>query len=273
MNEAAQNQAVDNGRLRTPKAAQRARTVSGERIEAILSATGGKNILNLGCVNHALPSTDAERVRWLHNELCERFPSANVLGLDIDEENVARMRELGMNVATGDAERLSFHSEFDTIILGEILEHLGNPGACLEGCRQALKPGGRIVISTPNTFSAMLMLMYLKNFDHAFNAEHVVWFCPQTLRALVERCGLRIESFDFVDDLAPDVVTDLPYRVFSYLWLGVRWLLPRRYRNTMVTVCVPSEGKGIVRCTARDSVSSTICGSSPQSHVPDARAG
>jgi hypothetical protein len=98
----------------------------------------------------------------------------------------------------------------------------------------------------------MHVLMYLKNFDHAFNTEHVAWFCPQTLRAMVGRCGLRIESFQFVDDLAPDVVSDLPYRLFAYAWLSVRWIFPRRYRNTMVAVCVPSMGQDVVTAVATD---------------------
>jgi len=68
----------------------------------------------------------------------------------------------------------------------------------------------------------------------------------------VERCGLRIESFKFVDDLAPDVVSDLPYRVFANAWLGIRWIFPRRYRNTMVAVCVPSKRMDVVTAPTRD---------------------
>jgi len=82
--------------------------------------------------------------------------------------------------------------------------------------------------------------MYLKNFNSAFNTEHVLWFCPQTLYSLAERCGLRIVYFDFVDDLAPEITPSSTYRLFAYLWIGVRWLLPRRYRNTMFAVCESS---------------------------------
>jgi len=224
--------------------------VNSERIEAILEAVSGTDILNLGCVNHSIALTEGEKERWLQLQLSERFPKANVLGVDIDQENVARMRAQGMNVEVGDAQQLNYHEKFDTIILGEIVEHLANPGACLEGCRRALKPGGRIILSTPNIFCVMHMLMYLKNSDHAFNTEHVAWFCPQTLRTMVERCGLRIESFQFVDDLAPDVVFDLPYRLFAYAWLGIRWIFPRRYRNTMVAVCVPSRRQDVATAAA-----------------------
>jgi hypothetical protein len=51
--------------------------------------------------------------------------------------------------------------------------------------------------------------------------------------------------------LAPDGVSDLPYRIFAYAWLGVRWIFPQRYRNTMVAVCAPSERRDVVTAAAR----------------------
>jgi SAM-dependent methyltransferase len=118
-----------------------------------------------------------------------------------------------------------------------LIEHLHNPGQFLEGSARALKPGGRLVLSTPNVFSVMLNLMYWKNYDHAFNPEHALWLCPQTLRELLRRCGFRITKLEFVDDLEPALVASRVYRAFTYGWSGVRLLLPKRYRNTMVAVC------------------------------------
>ena len=211
--------------------------MKSERIKAIISALKPPNILNVGCVNHKLPTSPKEEAYWLHHQLLIHFPNAHLLGLDIDESNVLQMREKGYDVEVGDAHRLQYDSQFDTIILGELIEHLQNPGACIAGCLRALKPDGRIIITTPNAFSIMLGLMYLKDFDQAFNREHVMWFCPQTLRTLLERCGLRITKFEFVDELEPDVTPVALYRIFSYSWRAIRWLLPRRYRNTMVAVC------------------------------------
>src|SRR5258705_13839210 len=105
--------------------------MKSDRIEAIFAEVRGNDILNLGCVNHSIALTESEKERWLQLKLSERFPRANVLGLDIDQENVARMRGQGMNVEVGDAQRLTYHASFDTIVLGEIIEHLENPGACL----------------------------------------------------------------------------------------------------------------------------------------------
>jgi SAM-dependent methyltransferase len=213
--------------------------MKSERLDAIIAAVRGCDILNLGCVGHKVPTTRAEKDHWLHYQLCVCLPNANVVGIDVDEPNVLRMRELGFNAEVGDAHNLRYEACFDTIVLGELIEHLQSPGECLAGCKRALKPGGRIIITTPNVFSIMLGLMYLKDFDTAFNPEHVAWFCPQTIRSLVERCGLRLTQLLFVDDLAPDVSPVLLYRMFVGSWLAVRWMLPKRYRNTMVAVCEP----------------------------------
>lgn len=41
-------------------------------------------------------------------------------------------------------------SSFDVIVSFEVFEHLENAAAYLEGCRKVLRPGGRLLLSTPN---------------------------------------------------------------------------------------------------------------------------
>lgn len=210
---------------------------ANERIEAMLREVKGPDILHVGCVGHKVAESPAERVHFFHCQLCRSFPDANVLGVDIDHVGIDRMAEMGFRVAMGDAQNLSFDSCFDTIVAGELIEHLENPGAFLEGVARALKPTGRLVLSTPNVFSVMLNLMYWKNSDHAFNPEHALWFCPQTLRENLRRCDFRVEQLLFVDDLEPDLVTAGWYRAFAHSWVAVRPFVPKRFRNTMVAVC------------------------------------
>lgn|SRR5208337_116093 len=208
-----------------------------ERVRALLREVRGPDVLHVGCVGHKVAESAAEQAHSLHYQLCRSFADANVLGLDIDAAGIERMRRVGFRVEVGDAQNLKFDPSFDTILAGELMEHLQNPGQFLEGAARALKPGGRLVLSTPNVFCVMLNLMYLKSYDRAFNPEHVVWFCPQTLRELLRRSGFCITKLDFVDGFAPALVSSLFYRAFARGWVGVRPLLPRRFRNTMVAVC------------------------------------
>jgi 2-polyprenyl-3-methyl-5-hydroxy-6-metoxy-1,4-benzoquinol methylase len=39
---------------------------------------------------------------------------------------------------------------FDVVFAGEIIEHLYNPDYLLEECRRVVKPGGHLVVTTPN---------------------------------------------------------------------------------------------------------------------------
>lgn len=211
--------------------------VPNERIAMILRSVVGSRILHVGCVGHNLPQSSIAETHCLHYQLCEIFGREDVVGLDIDRVSVEKMQGMGFRAYVGDAEDIEFRDCFHTVVAGELIEHLQNPGSFLLGCHRALKTGGRLVLSTPNVFSVMLNLMYLKNFDRAFNPEHALWFCPQTLAEILRRHDFIIEEREFVDDLQPELVASRFYRLFVAAWRVVRVFLPRRLRNTMVVVC------------------------------------
>lgn len=212
---------------------------TNERLQGILSEVRGPEILHVGCVNHDLPQNQAQVRDHLHYQLCRRFPECHVMGLDIEADAIEQMKKLGLEVEQGDAQAMSYRQEFDTIVAGELLEHLQNPGLFLAGCARALKPGGRLVLTTPNVFTPLLFLMYLKNYDQAFNPDHAAWFCPQTLREILRRSNFIVTDLRFVDDLRPNATDSYYYRGFAYVWKCIRPILPRTLRNTMLVVCQP----------------------------------
>jgi len=68
--------------------------------------------------------------------------------VEISSARVHRAQELGVDARLGDAEALDFaHNSFDTVVLGEILEHLRNPGrAITEAFRVARE---RVIMTLP----------------------------------------------------------------------------------------------------------------------------
>lgn len=213
---------------------------SNDRLLAILAEVRGPEILHIGCVNHRLPESPAEARHYLHYQLCRRFADCHVVGFDIEAQAVKQLERMGFDVVQGDAHNLPYQQAFDTIVAGELVEHLENPGLFLSSCARALKPGGRLVLSTPNVFTPLLSLMYLKNGDRAFNPDHAVWFCPQTIRAILARCGFSVVQLSFADDLKPEATDSFWYKSFSLGWKCLRPMLPRRLRNTMIVVCESS---------------------------------
>jgi SAM-dependent methyltransferase len=200
----------------------------------------GPRVLDLGCCKNVFPRTKEEFPGWLHALLVEAGHS--VLGADINQEHISSMAEAGYEVVYMNAQAIPPEGEkFDTIVAGELIEHLENPGLFLTSCRRRLTPEGRLVLTTPNPFGVMDILGYIKNFDHAFNVEHTCWFDAQTIRQLLERCGFRVIELCFVDDLHPETIKRKSsrfdyylYRLFSSVWMAGRWLLPSRFRNTIV---------------------------------------
>lgn len=218
-----------------------------DRIEHILSRVRGPAVLNIGCVG------EAEAKFQMHMRLCESFPRLSIWGIDTDQEGIQQLREKGYTVSVGDAEVLRLGRTFDTIVAGELIEHLANPGRFLEACARVLNPGGTLVLSTPNPFSAMYSFMYWKNHGRAFNPGHACWFCPQTLEQLAARCGFRFAELSFVDDLSPESVGSRWYKSFAHCWKLVRPLFPKRLRNTMVVVL-----QSLEPCTDRSQLLSAV---------------
>lgn len=92
-------------------------------------------ILNVGC------NTDGAALR-------RDFGAVN---LDVMDTDNITGKALPVDVI-GDARELPYRAEFDTVVLGEILEHMEHADAvlALENARRALKPGGRVVITIPH---------------------------------------------------------------------------------------------------------------------------
>jgi 2-polyprenyl-3-methyl-5-hydroxy-6-metoxy-1,4-benzoquinol methylase len=164
-----------------------------------------KKVLDLGCGH----SPEFEEVwkngRLLHKRIHEA--SREVLGLDLDESVVERMRQLGFHVVCDDAENpqhMNGAGTFDAIVAGDIIEHLNNPGAMLKAMKSRLAPKGVFVISTPspfrwyNPFFAMI--------GHEFNhPHHTAWFSPLTLTTLAERHGYQVVRWHVMDKVTAPI--------------------------------------------------------------------
>ncbi|MEO1065187.1 MAG: methyltransferase domain-containing protein [Actinomycetota bacterium] len=144
----------------------------------------------------------------------------------------------------GSAETFSLPRRFDTVVAGELIEHLGNPAGFLARAREHLAPGGRIVLSTPWTFSAhYASYALLKYPDSCQNRQHTMWFCPRTLEELASRVDLRITEVELVADYDLDSPSPV-YRRGAKLLLSARRLLPGRLvDNTIIAVLEPVDAR------------------------------
>jgi len=84
------------------------------------------------------------------------------------------------------------HRSFDVITLNHVIEHVYDPVSFLKECRRVIKPGGRVVITTPN-FSSLGHTIF-KRFWRALDApRHLYLFEAASLQKCVAQSHLRIE--------------------------------------------------------------------------------
>jgi 2-polyprenyl-3-methyl-5-hydroxy-6-metoxy-1,4-benzoquinol methylase len=200
------------------------------RVERILALIGGPDVLDIGCCGG--DATFLNLPIWLHKHILDGWP--DTWGIDLSPERIKIMRELGYeNVHVADAQEFDLGKQFDTIVAGEIIEHVENPAAFLRSAARHLKPDGSLIVTTPFPFAFANTAYALIKFPKTCsNDEHVAWFCPATMAQLASRLDLKVEHWELLDDYVKSI-NSASYRVLRAL---VRFL-PRRLRsNSMLFV-------------------------------------
>ena len=83
-------------------------------------------------------------------------------------------------------------SGFDVVASFHVIEHVDSPRSFVRAAAERLKPGGLLVIETPNINSLPFKL--LRSRWRQFIPEHYFFFSPNTMSRLLSEHGLRIES-------------------------------------------------------------------------------
>ena len=144
-----------------------------------------------------------------------------------DAARQAAARPGGTALQVGAAPRLPFRSAVvGGIVAQHLIEHLADPDAAVRDWRRVLRPGGRVVILTPNR-------------DHPDDAlfadpDHRVLFGPSSLSAMLERSGLRVRS---MHGLFPYFGTSRASRALSRrAWRLGQWPAWRQHSRTLLVV-------------------------------------
>lgn len=140
-------------------------------------AAGGRRLLEVGS-GAGLFLRAASRAGW------------DPAGVELSPEGAAFARErLGLDVRTERAEAMTFEpASFDVAVMFDVIEHLFDPRAVLDAARRALKPGGLLVVTTPN-FDALSRYALGVAWAVLNPFEHLYYFAEGTLSALLASCG------------------------------------------------------------------------------------
>lgn len=98
-------------------------------------------------------------------------------------------------------------ARFDAVVALELVEHLENPHHFLRQCRALLRPGGVLVLSTPNLANPASQAMFLREGhpqwfrDEDYRDQgHIMPLAPVVLRRSAAEAGLRCEWEGSVSD-------------------------------------------------------------------------
>src|SRR3989442_11455484 len=84
------------------------------------------------------------------------------VGVDVERGSLRKAADTSDRVdylaATADAGLPFRTGSIDSVVASEVYEHLTHPEGFIEEVRRILKPGGRLVLTTPNSESIVLML-------------------------------------------------------------------------------------------------------------------
>lgn len=103
-------------------------------------------------------------------------------------------RALGTSVVVGTVGDAGFaDASFDVVTLSHVVEHVADPTETLRSCGRLLRPGGWLVVATPNT-RALGRRLFGPSWLGWSPPQHVVLFTPALLRRASEAAGLRVLS-------------------------------------------------------------------------------
>jgi 2-polyprenyl-3-methyl-5-hydroxy-6-metoxy-1,4-benzoquinol methylase len=148
------------------------------QVRLIQKYAGGTNLLDIGCAQGFFLFS-ASQAGYITK------------GIEIsrDAAEYAR-REFGLDIETKPFEELRFaENHFDVVTLWQVLEHVPYPLMILREVHRILKPGGLLVVSTPDIGGIPAKILGKKWWD--IKRLHVNQFTTRTLAGILQNAGFN----------------------------------------------------------------------------------
>lgn len=150
------------------------------RLRKVAALARGETVLDLGYAQ--MPNPHLQGVHRVGLDLNAPEPGAP----QYDEQLIGDVC---------DAAELLKGRRFDTIICGELIEHVEEPYRLLRDLRGLLADGGRLILTTPNPLGfPVLAVELLRSKRYFYTPNHVYYFLPRWAERLMQRSGYEVET-------------------------------------------------------------------------------
>ncbi|HUN55811.1 MAG TPA: hypothetical protein VMU29_11705 [Smithella sp.] len=167
------------------------------KINYLLHYCKGKRVVHFGFVDSPFTGSSVNSKTFLHSRL--RKECEELFGIDHDANAVLLYSRVtgDSNVAVGDIYNIDSSifalQNADIFLLGEILEHLSNPGIALQSIYNSMPESSELIITVPNAFGLSPLRGALKAVEIVHH-DHVCWYSIHTLTTLLSRHHFRLKN-------------------------------------------------------------------------------
>jgi 2-polyprenyl-3-methyl-5-hydroxy-6-metoxy-1,4-benzoquinol methylase len=179
--------------------------------------------------------------------ILQELRDCDAIGVEIDEREAVIARAKELDVRVGHAGRYDAGREFDVVIASEVIEHMLEPQSLLENAARHLRPGGMLLLTTPNGYgyyelserhlnprylirsnNVLRWLLGKKPYKRGDSVDHCQWFTMRRLLRMTRKAGFSLieqQNSDFISGSELDIqlASKLPY------WLVSGWYFALRY--------------------------------------------
>jgi 2-polyprenyl-3-methyl-5-hydroxy-6-metoxy-1,4-benzoquinol methylase len=151
----------------------------GDRARAFRWVARNSRVLDIGC-------GFGESLGFHKARGCEAY------GVEADSNILRVARKFGYNVRVGLFDASAYAAEFfDYVTLDQVIEHMSDPLSALRGIATVLKPGGMVIIGTPNAngWGARVFGRHWINWHAPY---HLHLFSPRSMAIAARRAGLGL---------------------------------------------------------------------------------
>ena len=154
--------------------------LQGARCSAFYWVPKAVRVLDIGCGY-------CESLAYHKARGCE------VYGVEADANARKIADKFGYDVHIGLFDPSFYEPEyFDFVTLDQVIEHVADPKGFLSGVARVVKPGGTIIISTPNP-SGLGRRIFGRRWIHWHIPYHLQHYTRASLAALARHAGLKLE--------------------------------------------------------------------------------